>query len=274
MDFFDKELGDEISEEGYATVQCLRPEEVEAATALLSGLDIVKKGEGFQNIMNLPDFNKRAEISQLIIDIVQPRLTGFFENYVPFVGSFAVKHKSNYNNVPLHLDWSVVDENKYRSFNVWVPLVDVNNENGCMGVLAKSHKRQHNVRGSLINRIAVFEKDEPIINSYKENHIAKMLDMNAGQALIYDHRLAHFSCPNKTDKPRLAVSVVMVPSTSPLFQYHFESDGSISVFALTREFYLTYDMQSHPGKYLEQVGTIPSSKALRCEDQLNPLVYI
>ena len=274
MGVFNTRLGNEISEEGYTITQCFGNEQIAEATAFLMDLHHVTEGEGFQNITNVPDLNKRSEISQLISDIVYPLLPGFFKGYVPFIGSFAVKHKSRYNNVPLHLDWSVVDENKYQSYNVWIPLVDVHSENGCMGALAKSHKCQYSVRGSLINKIAVFEKDEPIISSYKEQHVAKTLDMKAGQALIYDHRLAHFSHPNKTDSPRLAVSLVMVPSEAPLFQYHFEPSGSISVFNLTKEFYLTYDMQSHPSKYLDQAGVIPVSDVIRCEDQLNPLVYI
>jgi ectoine hydroxylase-related dioxygenase (phytanoyl-CoA dioxygenase family) len=41
-----------------------------------------------------------------------------------------VKSKGENGSLHPHQDWNIVDEREFNSYNIWLPLVDVNAENG------------------------------------------------------------------------------------------------------------------------------------------------
>ena len=53
-------------------------------------------------------------------------------------GTFMVKSSASSEMLPLHQDWSVVEQ-EYSTFFIWCPLLDVSATNGCLFVLPGSH---------------------------------------------------------------------------------------------------------------------------------------
>lgn len=265
----------ELKENGFFITPVLESSEIQNAIDLVQAIPFKQKREGFKNIVHLDSYNDRKAIHRAIVNLLYPRIEALFSGYVPFIGSFAIKYQSETNNVPLHLDWSVLDEQVATSYNIWIPLQDVHEQNGCMGLLEKSHRFKPTIRGSLINHIATTEYcDQPILACMLKTYQNQTLPMKAGEALIYNHRMAHYSHPNFQEEPRLAISMVIVPrGTSPI-HYHFEKDQSVSIFKSNTEFYLTYDMKSYPGDYLQKIGSIPGCDFGSLENQLDPLIYV
>ena len=60
-----------------------------------------------------------------------------FENAVTLEEElFMTKSKRDSNGaLRPHQDWSIVDEESFRSYNVWIPLVNVDENNGAIQVL-------------------------------------------------------------------------------------------------------------------------------------------
>ncbi len=133
---------------------------------------------------------------------------------------FIVKRQGADTTFPIHQDWSVVDEKHHRAFNMWIPLHDVDESNGALWIVKGSHKFPNHVRGPgyLFPRMY-----------HLESHIRPMMEpmaMQAGQALIFYHRVIHGSPPNQTDSPRVVVAMSVLPKEVPLhifFQKDVES---------------------------------------------------
>ena len=90
------------------------------------------------------DWNLRMNeaIRNAFVDPVKPH----FENYTLFGGTFMLKAPKKSTVLPLHQDWSVVDEDQYQSLFIWCPLVDIHPQNGGLFVLPGSHNYFKNYR--------------------------------------------------------------------------------------------------------------------------------
>lgn len=103
--------------------------------------------------------------------------------------------------VPLHQDeayWS--PQTDYCSLSVWVPLVDVDVDSGCMAYVPGSHRGEihahHSVGGDRRNNS--LEIDGP------ERFAATPVPLAAGGAIVHHCRTIHGSTANLTGRPRLA----------------------------------------------------------------------
>jgi hypothetical protein len=111
-----------------------------------------------------------------------------------------VKEKNPLGVVPPHQDWTFVNERKYWSASIWCPLVDVNVNNGCLGMIRGSHRFYDHVRPSPSPQYEPPFKDQLFtIFPYLQ-----LIEMKAGQALVFNNRTFHASPPNTADQPRIA----------------------------------------------------------------------
>jgi ectoine hydroxylase-related dioxygenase (phytanoyl-CoA dioxygenase family) len=66
-----------------------------------------------------------------------------------FTASYVVKEPNPLSVVPVHQDWSFVDdEGEYCSTTCWIPLMDVNEENGALGIVTGSNNYYDVIRAS------------------------------------------------------------------------------------------------------------------------------
>ena len=142
--------------------------------------------------------------------------------------------------VPLHQDWSFVDDQRWRSYNVWAPLADVDEGNGCLQLVAGTHTsaRQPRAAGS-----AFFYADlEPMLRQH-----LRSVPLRAGEAVIFDHCLFHCSPPNASDQLRVAATAALLPQEAPMLYYHAtRDDGSVEVYEVPDDVHLRHDPGSPP----------------------------
>jgi ectoine hydroxylase-related dioxygenase (phytanoyl-CoA dioxygenase family) len=131
-----------------------------------------------------------------------PKALPHYFNARVIAGSYVVKEHNLQCIVPPHQDWSFVDnEGEYCSVTCWIPLVDTTLENGAMGVIKGSHVMLGNIRSSPSPQVPTPLMDHQFtIFPYLE-----MIEMKAGEALVFDHRTFHASTPNTTNQPRVAI---------------------------------------------------------------------
>jgi ectoine hydroxylase-related dioxygenase (phytanoyl-CoA dioxygenase family) len=145
--------------------------------------------------------------------------------------------------VPLHQNWAFADERKVCTVSIWCPLVDSFEENGTLQVVPGSHKRFGEVRGPMIPSELDDIKKE-IISDY-----LVPLNLKAGNAVVLDDSIIHYSAINKTNDLRLAIQLILIPGEVPSIHYHMnpaESAEEVNVLEVDRDFYMQFNPWKQP----------------------------
>ncbi|WP_244329307.1 phytanoyl-CoA dioxygenase family protein [Tolypothrix sp. PCC 7910] len=139
----------------------------------------------------------------------------------------------------LHQDPPLINNTLLKTFGVWVPLIDVKEQNGCLQVVKRSHLLNSKNRPFI--SIKEFKCSREVLTSVQQNYLTS-IPMKAGQALIYDKRLFHGSPPNSTAVERVAAICSLVPENISTHFCYRESPNSdqIEIFEVDDEFYNTY----------------------------------
>ncbi len=148
-------------------------------------------------------------------------------------GTLATKVKGK-SNLEAHQDWTIVDEQKFNSYNLWIPLVDTNSNNGTLGLVVGSHKWNQNLRG--------FNIPNPYGKYTKQFlEIGFEPTLKAGQAILYNHRLIHYSRPNASQQNR-NVAIIGVKDKSADLQISFTLDNkTIDSYEMKEELFYQFN---------------------------------
>lgn len=169
------------------------------------------------------DYRKR--IHAKIGEILNPILESMFENYRVVLNSFVVKAAGPKSEFYVHQDTTGLDEFEYSPLNLWIPLQNVDMQNGCLGVVPHSHKFFTPYRS--ISFPAPFDEIGSTVRKYLHP-----IAMKSGDALIFDNRLVHHSYPNLSGETRVAVVCGLFPKEAKLqtcFKPKYELGGSVEI---------------------------------------------
>ena len=240
--FKDADVQKGFEKDGYAKVSVLDESEVKT---LLDFYDSVafkdEAGFGFHISMDQQDKGLVKTILDKLFEVAVPKLKPHLINAKPFVGSFVIKEPNPKSIVPVHQDWTFVeDEEQHCSVTCWIPLVDVDIDNGALGVIKGSHNYFKNLRPS----------PSPQVPSPISEHMfsifpyLQLIEMKAGEALIFDNRTFHGLPPNTTDKPRIAFGIGFTQSDAKLVHYYLKPDGksdTVLKYKIDPAFFLKYE---------------------------------
>lgn len=192
----------------------------------------------FYGSVSIGELETKKEIHR---DISQNLLGPYFEELLQdhrvLTYCFLVKGLGDKSILKLHQDWSIVDERKYRNYNLWVPLVDSTKENGPLYALKGSHHFPLNIRGG-----GIPHKYSQCFESAKEHMEA--IEVMTGEALLFDVRLLHYSPPNHSQYPRTAIINNVIPSEAHVIQYHGQKEGGeliVNEYDVPEDFFIHYD---------------------------------
>lgn len=247
LQFTDASKTEALRTKGYARFPLLCEEDV---TELLA---IFRKyhdhdPEGFYATTHLSDTSLRKQISDEAMQIVMPRVEGSFENIHVLGGAFITKAPGQKGILPLHQDWNIVDEQKERSYNLWIPLVRVNQHNGTMRILEGSHQKQNTLRGPDIPPVLY------PISAEVDRHMIP-LEMEAGEGLMYDHALWHSSPENQSGDLRVALVLGVVVQGAAL-RYYRKKNDTIEEYASHPAFFFENE-RGADGVGLELLRSLP-----------------
>lgn len=196
---------------------------------------------GFETSIYDPRPDYRHAILEVIEEHLAPPLTSILDNYRIMFANFVVKQPDS-EPVPLHVDWTFLDEDRYSSVTVWCPLIDTSPDNGTLGLVSGSHRRIDFVRAA---NIPSFERCELAVADIDDRPVIRL---HAGQAIILDNRVVHFSPPNRSGEPRVAIGCVAGPVEATLHHYWQDHDEQLLRFEIERAFYLNYMIGSPPSE--------------------------
>ncbi|MFT4544638.1 MAG: hypothetical protein ACI9EQ_001098 [Bacteroidia bacterium] len=234
----DTELDKKLATEGFVVVPMLNLEEV--ASLRNTFLEVhEEQTEAFYASGHHQSSEFRKLMSESISAVLKPYTSELFEKCDVLGASFISKAPNSESSLQPHQDWNIVDEHQFRSFNIWIPLVDLTPENGAIEVLPKSHNWVRGYRHSSIDC------------AYKNVHHLvwknmQPLYLKAGEALIYDHALLHASKANKTDKPRIACAIGVMPSEAQMY-FYWDNKGAVEQYESNPDFFMTENIFDGPG---------------------------
>lgn len=216
----DPELNRQLIEEGYVVVPWLTQKEVDG---LVNAYHTSGDGEQKSAFTTFAcsDESYRTKIDAAIKTAFSRSFPEQLKEYSPFWGNFFTK-PAGAEAMPLHADLQYVNEPEHISLNIWCPLVDTTKENGAFGVVPRSHLVTDQLRGVRLPQYYARHADDI------RDRCGILLEMKAGEAVIYDHRLLHFSLPNRSSQQRLAATLVTVPIHAQVL--HFFADREDSDF--------------------------------------------
>lgn len=270
--FHDPNLQKEFDEKGFVFVPLLTEDEIEQVLKIYFDLkeeyreSSSKEGQTYE----LSFFGK-GDFKRMLYDKIsaffQPKVDKILDNYIPLITNVFVKEPGT-GEVPVHQNWTFVDEKKYTSVSVWCPLVDASRDNGALEAVPGSHKTVWDYRSPTIPW-TFQDLFDPIKEKYMEP-----FKLKAGYAAILDDSILHFSSDNHTDKPRPAVQLIMHPADAPAIHYYMDDNSpeELEVFEVTPEFFFNIDISKKPE--VKSLGKIPYHHKNLSEEELCELIGI
>lgn len=235
-----------IDKFGYALFPFLEEEHVKALQKLYNEHVDDGKIAGMYANHNRNEVAKSKYLSEKIIEILQPKLREKFNDFTPFISHFVVKAAQSENEFALHQDWNIVDEKKFKSYHIWMPLDITHRENGGMFVVPGSHHFFNNHRSGSLGTSAISSNKD--LNQLKEELI-----IPRGNALAWHGATFHGSFPNSSEQNRISVVLVMYERKATTHYYHLNSNTQqIDIYPLTPNLLL----ENLP---ILEIGNIPNS---------------
>jgi ectoine hydroxylase-related dioxygenase (phytanoyl-CoA dioxygenase family) len=252
----DPQLEADLDRDGYAVIaEILDADEIEQLAAVYRASDSPIHRSPFGASILSDDLAYRDTVDREVAAVVRPKVDRFFNAYrycfANFLGKVPVTGAvPDSGVVPLHQDIALVDERKYQSLGLWIPLVDVDERNGCLSVIPGSQHLNNGPRGPGLP--FPYRDLEPVLHTR-----TRSVPMKAGSAMVFCQKLFHTSRPNRGDAPRPAVGALLAPAEAQLYCYYPQDTPAtrMEVFAVDDHFYTRYGYRTRP-QAVPQVGVI------------------
>lgn len=261
----------DFENKGYSTMPMLSSQEVDL---VLSELQLMKPDDNFnperaseQPSYHITDFDQNLEYKikakRLISSILEPHLNNIFDDYKIVTTNFIIKPPGK-GKFTLHHDWTcILDTNNYTSLSLWCPLVDTNEENGTLKVVEGSHKIVPDIATSTVSYYC-----KNIENTVIEKY-GMPICLKAGECIVFDHSLLHFSDDNHSSHPRYVMQAILVPrEITPVFYYFDvnEPNKGFEVFETEPNFFIWQDFFQRPSN-LRSLGFIENRNRFLTEEE-------
>jgi hypothetical protein len=212
----------EFDRNGWTTLPLLNEEAVEKLRQLYFSTAKPEKGQaGFYVGLNAENKEEVRQVRDQIRDLFFQEAGHHFNNIQAFTASYVVKEPNPKGVVPPHQDWAFTDETRFSSATVWIPLQDVNIDNGALGVINGSHRFFTEPRPS----------PSPQAKSVISDHLStlfpwmQLVTLKAGEGLIFHNNTIHASPPNTGNEIRIAAGIGISQAEAPLLHY-YQTPGS------------------------------------------------
>jgi hypothetical protein len=253
--FKDETLQNQLNNYGFVILDFLNTDELnELNTFYLSKHP--EAVNGFYTSTFAKDTEYRKEVDAAIQTQMKRNLENHFFDYKIHCGSFIVKGADEKSVLKMHQDMTLVDESIYTGINIWIPLIDLTTENGAIEVLPRSHRLFKTYRGASL----------PDIYNDIESSVYKLMQpcyLKAGQAIIFDQSIIHYSPANKSNKVRPVINTFITHKDAGIQICYWDKNErkEIELFNQAPDFMVNFqnfghDIFSRP-KIGESIGFVP-----------------
>lgn len=232
--FKDEALQKQFETDGFVKIPLLTPDDTEALKALFSHYFPNPSSDFFSSSYE-NDYPRKKEISEAIGKVMLPQLEKVFTGYSWFGSAFLSKGNGPRSEMPMHQDWTIVDETQFVALNIWTPLQDTNEENGTLEVIKGSHRWHSELRAPTL----------PFYyNGFQQGlkHHLSCIPVKATEAIVLNQAVIHYSKPNKTKEIRLALTTGIKSEGAPMLFHYWnkEKPHEIEQFKQEDDFLLRF----------------------------------
>lgn len=196
---------------------------------------------GFYSSTHSEDVSYKTHVSNQIKQIFTATADRYLSDYRPVGGNFLVKLPGARGELPVHQDWTMVDESRFSSVNCWIPMMEIGGQNGPLMVVKGSHAFLDTPRGSPRYPSPL----DGLRDVIRDNYLTE-LTPPVGSMVIHDHRLIHYSPANRSNVPRVAAALGMLPAEAQFLHYYLGPDGSGVRFQVPDDFFTTFRIGDRP----------------------------
>jgi hypothetical protein len=233
--FKDPELQKQFDEEGYVKIFLLPGEDVNQLKSLFTHY-FPDPSSDFYSSSYENSYPAKKKMSDEIGLIMHPNLEKVFVDYTWFGSAFLSKGNGPRSEMPMHQDWTIVDEQNYVAINIWTPLQDTNEENGTIEVIPGSHQWHTSLRA-------------PTLPFYFEGYQHELkpklvaIHAKANEAIVLNQSIIHYSKPNTTKDVRVAVTTGIKTKNAPMLFHYWnkEEPGKIELFEQEEDFLIRFE---------------------------------
>ena len=235
--FVDEKLQAQFDTQGFVKIPFLPQQDIDTLLTLFYALHPSITALGFQSSSYSSNYAYKKECSDKITAIFTKHYEQIFVNYRAFGSAFLFKQPDAYSELPIHQDWTITDEENYVALNIWVPLCNTDETNGTLFVLPGSqYGIVKPIRCPTLPMF--FEGNEPLM-------IDHCIPMNAkaGEAVILNQSIVHYSPPNRSNKIRVAITSGVL-SAAPKMVFHYrapEVKGEVEVLEMPDNFLISFE---------------------------------
>src|SRR5436190_191736 len=178
----------------------------------------------------------KRQTFDLIRPVFAPHIDRHLIDYRLLNSNFYVKPPGTGEFV-VHQNWPAITDLADTTVTIWCPLGDVVESNGAIQVVEGSHKIVPHIEAP--NSSPYFENfTDALIDKY-----LKPVPMSAGEALVFDDSLIHWSARNTSDQPRIAIQALCIPiDATPAF-FCKTDDTQFELIHADSEFFLQHSPQ-------------------------------
>lgn len=213
--FWSDSLTDLFEQEGYVIVRGYPGESLSLLRDVIASRPI-KFGEGLYYSLMSNSFEYNIYISKLVRSAIDSTIGNILNDFRILNPSFLIKPPHFYKEFMLHQDWCFTDVDRFRMGTIWVPLCDVDESNGCLSVVPKSHRAFRNfVSGNL--------DTARIPMAHMPHGVLRPLPMRFGDVMVFNPLLFHGSFPNGSEHARPVATAHVLPEGAPFCYYHQRS---------------------------------------------------
>jgi phytanoyl-CoA dioxygenase PhyH len=233
--FKDAALQKQFEEDGFLKIALLNDESVSQLLALFRNYFPDPSADFFSSSYE-NDFPRKKEISNAIGKIVFPHLETIFIDYTWFGSAFLSKGNGPRSEMPMHQDWTIVDETKFIALNIWTPLQHTTEENGTLEVIQGSHRWHDTLRAPTLPFY---------FNGFQQQLKEKLVAIptRPGEAIVLNQAIIHYSKPNKTNDLRVAITTGIKSKDAPMLFHYWnkETPELIEQFKQDDDFLINFE---------------------------------
>ena len=207
----------------------------------------------------------KRKTNELFKSTFNPLVNKLFNNYHVWNANLYVKPPGT-GKFEIHQNWTHVGKESDTSFTIWCPLVDTTEENGTISLVEGSHKILPDI--ATMNVPYYFKNfEDSLIHKY-----LRPIPCKAGDAVIFEDGVIHYSDVNKSEKPRYALQILIGPKDVLPMYYYFNSEKpalGFELFELDEEFFMTSNYTTFHNRPYDQKsrGFVENKNSLITEKQ-------
>lgn len=224
LNFRDETLSDSFELEGYVIVRRSPEKPLSVLSEYIASRPVQLQDAIHYSLMS-NTFEGNKEIASQVRAGLDGILQELFVSHQVYNPSYLIKPPLVHQEFMLHQDWCFTDTDRFRMGTVWVPLCDVDETNGCLTVVPRSHHAFRTfISGSL--------HTARIPMAHLPAGVVRPLPMRFGDVLIFNPLVFHGSFPNTTARPRTIATVNVLSEGAPFCYYHRATHAEIHCISL------------------------------------------